>query len=247
MNKFGLYILAYDKEVDLSENDMNVLYCGKTDNTGDNISNKNPYFVETTGIYWIWKNSDADIKGQMQFRRFLSINPNFISIILNDYDIITASPCKLDIPVQFHYEIYHNIDDILDIKEILSKYYKEYLPSYDRYIKDGNILYYSNSFICTKKIYDDLCSFCFSVLEIFENKNKYYDDKILTEHCKETLNKWIEEKRKNYSHNDVDMINYQKRIFGYLFERLVILYIFHNGLKVYDCGEYIKMEENMKI
>ena len=26
------------------------------DDTGDNISEKNPYYSEATGIYWIWKN-----------------------------------------------------------------------------------------------------------------------------------------------------------------------------------------------
>ena len=30
------------------------------DNTGDNISSKNPYFCELTGIYWAWKNLHAD-------------------------------------------------------------------------------------------------------------------------------------------------------------------------------------------
>ena len=33
------------------------------DNTGDNISVKNPQYCELTGMYWAWKNLDADYYG----------------------------------------------------------------------------------------------------------------------------------------------------------------------------------------
>jgi hypothetical protein len=41
------------------------------DNTGDNISTKNPYYCELTGLYWAWKNLDADYIGLCHYRRYM--------------------------------------------------------------------------------------------------------------------------------------------------------------------------------
>ena len=41
------------------------------DDTGDSISDLNPYYGELTGMYWLWKNySDVDIIGICHYRRY---------------------------------------------------------------------------------------------------------------------------------------------------------------------------------
>ena len=40
------------------------------DDTGDSISEKNRYYSELTGIYWVWKNTAHQITGSCHYRRY---------------------------------------------------------------------------------------------------------------------------------------------------------------------------------
>ena len=42
------------------------------DNTGENISIKNLNFCELTGLYWAWKNLDANYLGLVHYRRYFT-------------------------------------------------------------------------------------------------------------------------------------------------------------------------------
>lgn len=74
MNKLKI-LVACHKAVEVFENDVYVpIHVGKalhpnlelgfiSDNIGDNISMKNPFYSELTAQYWAWKNLDTEYVG----------------------------------------------------------------------------------------------------------------------------------------------------------------------------------------
>ena len=49
------------------------------DDTGDNISEKNCYYGELTGVYWVWKNvHTTDYVGICHYRRYFCTEEGWI-------------------------------------------------------------------------------------------------------------------------------------------------------------------------
>lgn len=180
------------------------------DSDGENISDKNKSFCELTGLYWIWKNSNEDIVGLEHYRRYLvepkkknkPVTEETIRKLLLSYDLILPRISKQPNSVRYGWSLVHHVEDIEILRDVISKLYPDYIPEFD-FVFSSHQLYICNMMICKKNLCDKYCKWLFDIL--FEV-----------------------EKRIDISKYD-DM---QKRLFGFLSERLLNVWIYHNKLKI---------------
>lgn len=229
--------------------------CALKDNTGDNISVLNEFYLENTGVYWIWKNvKDAKYKGQTQYRRqFKHIELFDFEKIFEKYDVIVPEPLNLphifDDPgctLEFHYKVSHNIKDLLILEDIIKDLYPDYYEDYCKYIKNGFNIIYSNGFIMKSKDYDDYCEMLFNILnEYIKRQNFTSIDDIRQYVIKGYENNEFPDWTAHQGVSMKDKIKYQMRIGGSLAERFLTLFIFHNFKNIlylrYDVMEDIKI------
>lgn len=197
--------------------------CPTCDNTGDNISEKNFWMFEPTGIFWIWKNVHTDIKGCEQYRRRFPITEHQIENALKDNDAIVFTPRMFadNITVRDHYAYSHNVADLDLCGEIVKEMYPDMWPDFDKYINNGHTLYMNNSFIAKKEDFDKVCSILFPILFQYEMTKGFltredwlaYGNSVVTN--EETV-KWI-----GITHPELTVGEYQSRVGGYLSERLL--------------------------
>ena len=238
--------------------------CELKDNVGDNISSGNYFYIENTGTYWIWKNvKDAKYKGQMQYRRPLSGVTGEMNFdeIFSKYDVITCEPfhhpshktptkeepmiISAD-TVEQGYAFSNCLDDLLILEMAVKMYYPDYGDDYDKYIKNGPNLYYSNGFIMKAEDYDRYCEFLFNCLNGYLKLADIKSEKDLIEHVKYNLEVGKYQRYPEPKRVPAEAIKWQCSIGGFLSERLWTLWLQHNFSddKVLKLP-YIKMEEKM--
>lgn len=180
-----------------------------------NISDKNANYCELTALFSIVNDKNLDFVnvGLSHYRRFfynpfLSLfKPNLISVrkldkILKKFDIVIPYCDTLKKSVFDYYSEKHYQEDLLEIKKILEEKFTDYILPFDDFMS-GNKTSHFNMFYASKELITKYANWVFDIL--FEL-----------------------EKRINLNERD----DYQKRVFGFLSERLFNIWILKNNLKI---------------
>jgi hypothetical protein len=199
------------------------------DDGGENISVKNPNYCELTGLYWIWKNrlekdqANGDYIGLVHYRRYFSrhygreaLSDSEIRKLLGKGDIILPFNNVDPRTVRAMYCEHSGFQEDLDrVRKILTDKYPDYVADYDSFM-EGHDNYFFNMFISRPELANRYCRWLFDILFALEPLV------------------------------DLDSYNsYQKRIYGFLSERLLNVWVRHNHLKVVETG-VINTEEREK-
>lgn len=156
------------------------------DNEGENISYKNPYFCELTGLYWAWKNLNADYIGLSHYRRHFSLkkhisknkNEKFkcvlkkkeIDELLNNTDVILPKKRNYYIENLYsHYEHTMYVEPLDETRKIIQEKYPEYLEEFDK-LHERTSAHMFNMCIMKKEILNDYCTWVFDILFELEKK-----------------------------------------------------------------------------
>lgn len=184
------------------------------DNTGDNISEKNSSFCELTALYWIWKNTDDEYKGLCHYRRFfgksnirtswgMALSHNELVGFLNSADIVLPYVEHMKQTVKDEILIECCKPDVFEtLRDIVLRSTPDYKEAFDK-VFGGNRCTLFNMLFCRREVFDSYCGWLFPILFELEK--------------------------------NVDMTgytNYQRRLFGFLSERLLNVYVAHNNLRV---------------
>ena len=158
----------------------------KKDNEGENISSKNPYYCELTGMYWAWKNLKANYIGLSHYRRHFSADKNLpkdiegrvnsvlklneAEKILEETDIIL--PKKRNYYIENLYDHYKHtmyVEPLDETRKIIEEKYKDYLAEFDRLHK-RKTAHMFNMFIMKKELFDKYCTWLFDILFELEKR-----------------------------------------------------------------------------
>lgn len=147
------------------------------DNTGENISDLNPYFCELTGLYWAWKNLHADYIGLVHYRRVFAgkyadlkdiagsaISYQEFEPLLDQYHVfVPKKRLYLIETLESHYAHTHGEEHLKICREIVNKRSPEYLKTYDKVLK-RRWGYMFNMMILPEEFLDEYCSWLFDIL-----------------------------------------------------------------------------------
>lgn len=171
------------------------------DDTGDNISAKNPYYCELTAQYWAWKNLECQYVGLCHYRRYFETKiteDNIETYITKDKDVICIKPSYEYISTSLRLIRATCMEDMQIFMHCLKSLYPEYYPTAKKVLGKGIVVAF-NMFVMKKNTFDDFAEWQFSILSEME--------------------KYI--RLSGYTR--------ARRLYGYFAEMMLLIYLTHNG------------------
>ncbi|MBR2798474.1 MAG: DUF4422 domain-containing protein [Clostridia bacterium] len=184
------------------------------DDTGDNIADKNASYCELTALYWVWKNSDDPYKGLAHYRRYFgrrALSSRVADILgydalvqmLEGRDMLAAKPAV------YHVSAREQLlmecctpETFAKLERVVESLHPESMDAFRAFFAGNRAAQY-NMLFCRSSCFDDYCAWLFPMLFSLEDQV------------------------------DLSGANaYQKRLFGFLSERLLNVWILQNGLSV---------------
>lgn len=187
------------------------------DDTKENISEKNPNFCELTGLYWAWKNDyKSDYIGLCHYRRYflgddsMPLSGAAFKQFFKTYpNVLVVSPraCTMDGGTvrDFYISSGHKGSDLDAARDSIMGLYPDYIEEFDATMS-GSDTYFANMVVGKKSIIDEYCKWLFDILFDME---------------------------KNIDISGYDA--YNKRVFGFVSERLFTVWIRKNQIPVQEC------------
>jgi hypothetical protein len=196
------------------------------DNTGDNISEKNPTFCELTGIYWAWKNLDGDYVGLSHYRRYFRGKPGrdkWACILTGDQaakllettDVLLPKKRRYYIETVYNQYIHAHPKEGLDLALSLAAAQGANYAQAVEHLKQRSWTHIYNMFLMKRDIFDRYCQWLFDILFQVE------------------------------AQVDISAYSaYDRRVFGFLSERLLDVYLEANGISYQELPVMFMEKQN---
>ena len=187
------------------------------DDTGENISARNAHYCELTGLYWAWKNLNADYLGLAHYRRHFAggicpgarkarvLKESQVRRLLETEDVLLPTPRNYWIETNYsQYAHAHHAEDLDLTRVVIGERCPDYLPAFDTSMKRTRGHRF-NMFIMRRDLADSYCEWLFDILFELERRLDI----------------------SAYSAND-------QRVFGFVSERLLDVWLETNNVRSRD-------------
>ena len=198
------------------------------DNTGDNISVKNPNYCELTGLYWAWKNLSADYIGFVHYRRYFTCKEirnielkkkQILSLeewkrLLSNNPVVVPDKRKYYIETnRSHYNHAHPSIGLDETERIINEKCPEYSSAFTT-VMDRTWAHMFNMFVMRRDLFQEYCQWLFGILFELEERLDIsefdaYNSRVFGFVSERLLDVWLEKNRISYYEQNVSFMEPQ--------------------------------------